>query len=248
MERVSFIIDVLGKVLTPPEYSFDRLEEYCKSYIKKHPKDCLPRWFLAGLYKDFNKYEDAKKEYRQLQKMGCLTEKERLSFAEVLCRQKDHQGVKQLLVPVIERYPADRNANRCLGISYVRNQEFQKAVVYFEKAIAAGSPQDEDYWYAGLCYDRTGNLEKAEEAYAKGLSINPESKKLRKNLASVYIKKGQRLLDEDAGKRNPAEAEKAFNKALEINPDDPSALKLIRTIKNNDSRINKPKKRKCSPR
>jgi tetratricopeptide (TPR) repeat protein len=245
MERLTFLINIIIKILTPPLYSFNRLERYCKTYIEKYPKACLPRWFLAGLYKDFKKYGDAKREYSELQHMGCLTEKDRMKLADVLFNLKDYTGTIEILAPLIDKYPYNKNANWCLGISYMRKDEFHEAIVYFERVIAVGSRRDEDYWHLGFCYDRIGDLEKAKDAYSKGLSINPDSKEMRDNLASIYIKNGQHFLDVDVEKSNLIEAEKAFNKALDINPGDPLAIKLlenIQTIKDNISLLNKLKK------
>jgi len=230
LERTIYFTSILFRMLTPPLYSFARLEKCCKACLRKNPNAYLPRWFLADLYKEYRKPEEAKREYQALQQRGYLKEKDCLNMAEVLYSLGSYEDVKRILAPIIDRYVNHKNANWALAISYMKTEEFDKAVVYLERLIAAGSRRYEDYRNIGFCYRRLGGFEKAKEAYSNALSIKPDSKEIRENLALVYIGIGKNLLDKDIGKSDLAGAEAAFMKALDINPGDPLVIKSIENI------------------
>lgn len=183
-----FLINVLLKMLIPPFYSFDRLEKYCKKRIMKNPKFYLPRWFLAGLYKDYKKDREAKNEYLEIKQLGQMDDKDYLGLGEVLFRLEEYDGVVDTLVPVIDKFPKHKNANWCLGRSYMKKEEYQKAAIYLEKVILAGSTRYEDYWHLGYCYDRVGKLIKAKEHYSNALSLKPDAQELKQNIAAIESK------------------------------------------------------------
>jgi tetratricopeptide (TPR) repeat protein len=223
-----YFINVLFRILTPPFYSLTRVEKYCKACLRKNPNAYIPRWFLAGLYHYYKKYEEAKREYQELQQRGYLKEKDCLNMAEILCILGFYEDVKKILTPIIDRCVNHKSANWSLAVSYMKTEEFNKAAVYFERLIAAGSRRYEDYWDLGFCYSHLGDFEKAKEAYSKALSIKPDSKELRENLAFAYIGIGQTLAGGGIERSDLAGAEAAFRKALDINPGNPTAMKLIK--------------------
>ena len=185
---VIFANITIFKILTPPVYSLERLEKHCRSWIKKYPMAYSPRWFLAQLYKDYKKNEEAKKEYEEIQLLGYMTDKDRIDFGEVLFRLENYQGAIQTLISVIDKYPRHKNANYFLGINYMKKEEFEKASVYLEKVILAGSRRYEDYWHLGFCFGNSGQLEKAREAYQNALILKPDSIELKKNLESIQMR------------------------------------------------------------
>lgn len=185
IEKRIFLINIFFRMLLPPIYSFERLERYCKERIEKNPKSYLPRWFLAGLYKDFKKNEAAKKEYQEIKKMGYMTPKDSLSLGEVLFRLEDYHGVIETISPIIHKYPKHKNANWHLGRSYMKIGECQKAAIYLERVILSGSKRYEDYWHLGDCYHYIGQFEKARAQYSKALSLKPDSQRLKENIASI---------------------------------------------------------------
>lgn len=225
LDSIKFLIVITIKMLTPPIYSFERLENYCKYQIKRNPQGNSPRRFLAGLYKDYKKNEEAKNEYLELTNLGYMSDKDWLNFGEVLCRLEDNEGVIKSLKLIIDKYPKNINANWCLGISYMNKEKYQNAVIYLERAVLAGNNRYEDFWRLGTCYLKIGNLEKAEKEYSKALSLKSDSDELKQNLASIHLKKGQNLLDSNFDK-----AENEFRKALDLNPNGEEVLRILRNI------------------
>lgn len=226
LERASFLVGIVFRMLIPPFYFFDRLEKYSKARIKKNPKAYSPMLFLANLYKDYKKYEDSRKGFLEIKRLGYLDEDDILVLAEVLCRLQDYHAVIDILSPIIDKYPQKINANWCLGISYMKRNDFQKAVFYLQKIIDAGIKRFEDYWHLGYCYSQIGKLEEAKDAYSQALYLKPDSHELKQNIASIYLRKGYTFLDSDL-----AMAEKEFEKARGINPDDRKIMGILESVR-----------------
>lgn len=226
LEGIILPVMLTLKMFIPPFCSLERLEKSCKTWIKKNPQAYFPRSSLADLYRFYQKNEEAKKEYQEIQCLGLTKDSDLLGLSEILYRLKDYQGVIETLAPIIDKYPKHKNANWYLGVSYMEKEDYQNAIVYLERLITIGRGRYMDYWHLGYCYSHTDNIEKAEEAYKKALSMKPDSKELKKNLTSIYIRKGQSLLNS-----NLKESEMYFKKALALDPDNPDAIEMLNEIK-----------------
>lgn len=209
-------------MLTPPLYSFQRLEEFLKKEIRRHPTAYLPRMSLANLYKDYSKNQDAKREFLELERLGCMTDNDRLDYGQVLYRLEDFTGVVQVVVPVIDRFPRVKNANWYLGASYEKEGQFEKAAEYIQKAIHAGLGSYETYWHLGYCYHRLGRFELAVEAYERAYRIRSDSVELRKAIALACVEMGRSLLAKDT-----KQATHQFKKALRFDPADQEARRAL---------------------
>ena len=95
--KINFLVNTIVRIVIPPIYSFKRLEKYCKAQVEKHPKLYLPRWFLAELYKNNKKYEKARKEYAELERMGYLKKKDLLDYGDILFKLEDYKGVVDII-------------------------------------------------------------------------------------------------------------------------------------------------------
>ncbi len=221
-ERTKFAFLIGLKMLSPPIYSFSRLERSCRKWLEGNPSAYSPRVFLANLYKDYLKNEEAKSEFLEIQRLGYLTDRDRLTFGEVLYRLQEHEGVIETLSPIIDSYPNDKHANWYLGISYLELGNFGRASQYLERAISSGIRRPDDYWRLGICYDRIGELGKAAEAYQEALLGRPDSEDLKKNLTAVYVRLAKSLVE-----TNPVQAERELRKAIELSPTDPEAVGLL---------------------
>ena len=225
LEKTIFTVTAIFKTITPPVYSLEKLERYCKSRLKKNPKAYSPRWFLASLYRDYGKNEEAKKEYLELKRLEYMKDKDILGLGEILYRLEDYQGAVDTLTPVIDKYPEKINFNRYMGHSCIKTGDLEKAIDYMNKVIEQSGKDYKDYWNLGYCYFQIGKLEEAKDAYLKALSRNPNSKEIKNNVGAVYVKIGQSLIDIDLEK-----AKEQFNKALDADPDNSDALRILKNI------------------
>jgi tetratricopeptide (TPR) repeat protein len=72
------------------------------------------------------------------------------------------------------------------GVEFLKKEKYAESIPYFEKAVAL----DPEFAFAwdnlGICYRRTGKLDKAEAAYKSSLKVDPAGKTALQNLAVVY--------------------------------------------------------------
>ncbi|MES2275380.1 MAG: tetratricopeptide repeat protein [Bacteroidota bacterium] len=71
-----------------------------------------------------------------------------------------------LLLDVVAKDPANRNANFNLGLFAIKSGQFDKAVARF-KTILAQKPEVESYFYIAESYKQLGQKKEAIEAYQK---------------------------------------------------------------------------------
>lgn len=224
-EAISFGLGAAIRMLLPPLLNLPRLERYCRKRMAANPRACGPRRFLAELYRDNRKYDDARREYEEMVKLDCAEDRDLFNLAEVCVWLHDFQRVVWAISEAAERHPEDKKANSYLGLSYAALGDYPSGIVYLEKAVAAGSTEYDTYWHLGYCLDRVNQLDKARVNYEKALSLRPDSAELRSNLGSVYIRIGQSVLASDR-----ATARAAFKKALYYLPHDAKAMDLIEKL------------------
>jgi tetratricopeptide (TPR) repeat protein len=213
IQAAAFQILTILKMLLPPFASLERVERSCKAHIAKRPMAYAPREFLADTYRFYKKHEEAKREYLEIERLGYMTDRDRMNFAEVLYRLNEHRAVINTLSSIIEKYPKQVNANWCLGMSYMKTGEFGEAAQYLSQAEVAGNKRFEDYWRIGYCYARTKQYSKALSAYEKALALDPTKMEVKKSIEWVE----ERIV---ANKSHPATALSQSNN-LKVLPDPP---------------------------
>ena len=67
------------------------------------------------------------------------------------------------------------------------NGDWQEAVAYFKKAVAADAKNAEAYNLMGYSYRRMGEADPAFEAYAKALDLNPRHRGANEYLGQTYL-------------------------------------------------------------
>ena len=72
------------------------------------------------------------------------------------------------------------------GVGLLKKDKYAECIPYFQKAVSL----DPEFAFAwdnlGICYRRTNQLDKAEEAYKASLKVDPAGKTPLQNLAVVY--------------------------------------------------------------
>ncbi len=108
----------------------------------------------------------------------------------------------------IEKEPENELALYHLGFSYGQTGNYEKEILYYEKAIAFGFKKDQVFFNLGMALGEVNQLEKAIHAFKDGLALNPVSADNYFGLGLTYQTLG----------RNQA-AEEALMKAIEIDPE-----------------------------
>ena len=129
-----------------------------------------------------------------------------------------------------------------LGLAYYHNDQTEKAVAAYQKAIQLNPNFADAYGGLGVIYWRTGNLDAAIRHCQKAIKIAPENIEFHQNLTRIYWQKGRydaaavgykiilklNPADENAlhhlglillSKQEYDEAVSCFQKVLQINPD-----------------------------
>lgn len=96
----------------------------------------------------------------------------------------------------------------CLGNSYMKLDQMDKAFENFEAALEEDSTDVRNYTNLAIAYRQSGDNAKAKGLYIDALMIDPDYPELNSGLGTLYMLEG-----------NAEEAIKYFDKAIELDPD-----------------------------
>lgn len=88
----------------------------------------------------------------------------------------------------VAKYPKFRRAHRNLGLIYVRQGEFAKALPALTKGIELGGGDALTYGLLGFAYSSTGNDLSAESAYRQAVLLDPATLDWKMGLARAFFK------------------------------------------------------------
>ena len=80
-----------------------------------------------------------------------------------------------------------KNSDFARGQQSFDNGDWQEAVAYFKKAVAADAKNAEAYNLMGYSYRRMGEADPAFEAYAKALDLDPNHRGANEYLGQTYL-------------------------------------------------------------
>jgi len=92
---------------------------------------------------------------------------------------------------MVERFSFDDRDEMMhnIGSNYIQSGDFQKAIIFLEKAYAA-NPQNESALYdLAYCYDKIWNDERSINLYNKYLDLDPFSESAWYNLGIIYTRR-----------------------------------------------------------
>jgi tetratricopeptide (TPR) repeat protein len=91
----------------------------------------------------------------------------------------------------VAKYPKFRRAHRNLGLIYVRQNEFRKAVPSLTRVIELGGGDALTYGLLGFAYSSSDNSLSAESAYRMAVLIDPSTLDWQMGLARSLFKQGR---------------------------------------------------------
>ena len=104
--------------------------------------------------------------------------------------------------------PDSFRAHNEMGVIYLNQSTYDKAISEFQKAIRNNPRFDQAYDNLGVAYDMKGDFDNAILQHKKALELNPNNAKIYNNLGNAYIKLNR--FDD---------AINVYNEALRLNPD-----------------------------
>jgi tetratricopeptide (TPR) repeat protein len=106
-------------------------------------------------------------------------------LALVLVHTGDPKRALELLVPMEEEYSQQYEVMAGLGFAYRLQGDCAKAVGYLERAMKLRPPDTALLNTLGDCYQGTGEPDKAAEVFERSLSLDPEQKVVKEQLAAI---------------------------------------------------------------
>ena len=105
-----------------------------------------------------------------------------------LISEKNFEDAKNVLLSNILPDSDDIEALKLLGLCNVNLKCSNQAIEIFETVVKKAPDDATSWYYLGTMYDEINNIEKAENAYKKVISLREEYTLAHKNLAVMYLK------------------------------------------------------------
>lgn len=123
-------------------------------------------------------------------------------------RLTNHQKnlrVEAQYLTLLDTAPDDTNTRIQLAQLYSKKNNYNKAVIHFEKALASGSQLPEIYIGLAFCQQQLGDIDEAIQTCQQGIAANPNNGEVHLRLGNLYHRKGM---------NDAAEAEYALYRQL----------------------------------
>ena len=190
-----------------------RMEKYGIAEARaKELEDFAKQEYLESKKVKFESEEE--KEYYEfivdLMENGNISENNR----KILDKRKIKFGISETRAKELEEFAKSNNSdtsNDLLeeGKAYYNNEEYDKAIEIFKKAIELNPNDDDSCRWLGNSYRKNEQIEDAIKYHLKAIELNPDKPVNWSMLGSSYTENGQK-----------EEAIKCCLKATELNPND----------------------------
>jgi len=197
-------------------YRRGEYELAAEKYTRAHeinPKSAQASVNLGASYAASNKYEKALEAYQKAKNLSPHDVRISLAIAGIYSKMKKPSEALSEYENVLKAQPRQGGEKALVGAGNAAWEcgENEKAVEYYQKALAVNLRSYEALLGLGIVMLKKEEFEKAEENLKKVLEIRPDSKEAHFNLGVLYDSQG----DFDS-------AIKEFVRAIEIDPDDES--------------------------
>lgn len=166
-----------------------------KSYekaIRKNPNDASVYASLGWIYLELGRFRIAKKTLLKAIRL----EPDSITYcnlASALIELNEIKASIQACRQALRLDPNYRSAYLILGNNYLILHRYQKAIVFFRKALhirpSLPIPFQKEIVYVnmGFAYDKKGMGKKAFQAYKNALEINPKYSLAHANIGAAYL-------------------------------------------------------------
>lgn len=110
------------------------------------------------------------------------------TLANIYFQQERYDEAMPVYETAVEKYPKFRRAHRNLGLIYVRQGEFEKAVSSLTRVIELGGGDSLTYGLLGFAYSSKENNLAAESAYRQAVLLDPATMDWKMGLARSLFK------------------------------------------------------------
>lgn len=195
--------------------------------IEIEPDHALAHYHLGFLYKRDSLFQKAEIIWEKASEFGLEEHLEEhvstllREIEDLVQYEKGYQkvlqgdgvsGLKELL-ELEERYPEWWNLHFFIGLAYRQQEEYAKAITYFQRVLELEERIADPYAEIGISFAAMGKYQKAIEYFEKALQKDPDNGELLSNLAMINLEI-----------RDLKKAEKYIEASLRINPSDEITL------------------------
>lgn len=113
------------------------------------------------------------------------------TLANIYFQQERYEEAVPIYETAVEKYPKFRRAWLNLGLIYVRQGDFEKAVPALTKVIALGGGDSLTYGLLGFAYSSVENHLAAESAYRQAVLLDPATMDWKMGLARSLFKQAR---------------------------------------------------------
>ncbi len=138
-----------------------------------------------------------------------VSEGERLLIeaSYVIWEENNPAKALELRQQLVRQHPDDKRAHAALAASYAGQDELDKAIAEYERALDIDSDYAPPYNSLGYAYLRKGEYEQAENAFQNYIRLIPEEANPYDSMADLYTRMGRH-----------EEAIEHYRKSVELNP------------------------------
>ena len=141
------------------------------------------------------KYEPALKEFEKIENSEQYAPIIPFYKAQIFFAQEKYKEVVQVAPALMEKATSERKIelSKILGVSHYQLKQYKEAIPYIDTYLKTKEVTPLQYYVAGYCYDKTGQLDKAilnMEKTMKGKDALAQNGYYE--LAALYIKKGDK--------------------------------------------------------
>lgn len=164
-----------------------------------HSKSPLLNNILGLIAYKLGKFQEAKSHYNEALSMRFNYPEAHINLAILLIRDKDYAEAIKCLLRSLLFNPINTIALSNLGICFQKMRQFNKAILYFKKAVEIDSGFFDAFVNLGNTYRITSKYSDALKAYSRAQRLQPHNPQLLNNIALVYkdlgdFKTSERLL------------------------------------------------------
>ena len=161
-------------------------KKFFETIVKLENEDATSWFYLANCYEKLGDFIPAKSAYKRVLELRPEYMEAYKSLCVILMRRNETQEAIEYAQKASEIDKTDYIYDFIIGTAYMKNKEFDKALIPLQNALEKNPENIGTLNSIGTCYMATNNSAKAISAYEKALQINPNSPMAYYNIGSAY--------------------------------------------------------------